>query len=72
MKPERANEENGNLVYQGEVLKVQKMEGVKQQLKNERQGIKYELKQDAKKNALLFPGQKEKKKNVETLAYPPP
>lgn len=54
-------------------MKVQKMEGVKQQLKNENKGVKYELKgQDAKKNALLFPGQKEKKKNVETLAYPPP
>lgn len=67
--------DNGNLVYQAEVLKVQKMEGqaVKQQLKTENKGVKYELKgQDAKKNAMFFPGQKDKKKNVETLAYPPP
>lgn len=75
VKPERANGDGGNLVYQAEVLKVQKTEAqaVKQQLKAESRGMKYELKgQDAKKNALLFPGQKAKKKNVETLAYPPP
>lgn len=75
VKPEKAEGESQNLVYQAEVLKVQKMEAqaVKQQLKTENKGIKYELKgQDAKKNDLFFPGQKDKKKDIETLAYPPP
>ena len=68
-RPSKMNDDE-DIVYQLGFIEAQ---AVKQQLKAESKGMKYELKgQDAKKNALLFPGQKAKKKNVETLAYPPP